>query len=186
MLQFLIESPEVANAMATVASAVLAAVACVVAVISLRVSSKTLEHQQAHNVLSVRPIGSIVVGDYENQLFVKVVNNGVGPLLVTSIRVSDGPEPGKALIDQMPELPPEVYWTNFVEDTSGRTILPGGELMLLDLEVGSSKSIGQFSIARDQVREALGKLSVEVTYSDVYNSKIDPVARDLKWFHRHQ
>lgn len=166
MLQCLIENPEVANAVATVASAVLAAVACVVAVISLRVSRKTLEHQQAHDVLSVRPIGGIVVGDYENQLFVKVVNNGVGPLLVKSILTSGGPEPGKALLYQMPELPTKVYWTNFVEETSGRTILPGGELMLLDLEAGSSESNEQFSIARDRIREALGNLLVEVRRHD--------------------
>jgi hypothetical protein len=186
MLQCLIDKPDVANAVATVASAVLAAVACVIAVISLRVSRKTLEHQRQHNVLSVRPIGSIVYGDYETRLFVKIVNHGVGPMRITQIRVDGAAESGQPLIKLMPELPPKVYWTNFVEDTSGRTVPPGGELMLLDFDSGSTASAAHYQVARDHVREALGTLSLHVEYTDVYDSKIEPVRRDLKWFHRHR
>ena len=186
MLDYLVAKPDVANAIATIASAVLAAVACIIAVISLRVSRKTLEHQQEHNRLSVRPIPSIVVGDYENRLFVKIVNNGVGPLLITKLRTPGSPDPDKALIFHMPALLPKVLWTNFVEDTTGRSIPPGSELVILDFDSGSSGSLGQYSISRDKVRAALGELSVEVQYTDVYNSHLPTISRDLKWFHRHQ
>lgn len=186
MFDYLVAKPEVANAIATIASAVLAAVACAIAVISLRVSRKTLEHQQEHNRLSVRPIPSIVVGDYENRLFVKIVNNGVGPLLIKKIRTPGSTDPEQALIFHMPELLPNVLWTNFVEETSGRSVQPGSELMILDFDSGSSNSQARYSLSRDRVRDVLGALSVELQYTDVYNSDLPTISRDLKWFHRHQ
>lgn len=186
MLDYLVTKPEVANAIATVASAALAVVACIIAVVSLLVSRKTLEHQQEHNRLSVRPIPSIVVGDYEDRLFVKIVNNGVGPLLVKKIRTPGSADPENALITHMPELLPQAFWTNFVEDTSGRSIPPGSELVLMDLDSGSSNLEAHYSLSRDRVRVALGELSVELEYTDIYNSELPLVSRDLKWFHRHQ
>lgn len=185
MIDLLVAKPDVANAIATIASAILAALACVIAVISLRVSRKTLEHQQEHNRLSVRPIPSIVVGDYENRLFVKIVNNGVGPLIIKKIRTPGSSNPDKALIFHMPELLPKVLWTNFVEDTSGRSVPPGSELVILDFDSGSSSSPAQYSLSRDRVRLALGNLSLELEYTDVYNSELPAISRDLQWFHRH-
>jgi hypothetical protein len=185
MLDYLIAKPDVANAIATVASAVLAAVACVIAVISLHVSRKTLKYQQEHNRYSVRPIPSIVVGDYENRLFVKVVNNGVGPLFIKKIRTLGSTNPDKALIAYMPELPPKVLWTNFVEDTHGRSVPPGAELVILDFDSNSSSSQVQYAFSRDRIRHALGGLSMEIQYTDIYNSDLPNVSRDFKWFHRH-
>jgi hypothetical protein len=186
MLQYLIDKPEVANAIATIASAILAAVACVIAVISLQVSRKTLQHQHEHNRMSVRPLASIMVGDFENRLYVKLVNNGVGPMIITRLIVPGATEPNRALIFHMPDLHPKVFWTTFVEDTSGRSIQPGSEIVLLDLDSASSASAGQFTLSRNLVRTALGKLALEVHYTDVYNTAFVPVSRDLKWFHRHQ
>lgn len=51
MLQYLIDKPEVATVIAAIASAILAAVACMFEVISLQVSRKTLQHQHEQNRL---------------------------------------------------------------------------------------------------------------------------------------
>lgn len=75
-IDLLIAKPDVANAVAAIGSAVLAAVAVVLSLISLYLSHAALRHQREHNRLTVRPLAYVVVGDYENQLFVKLRNNG--------------------------------------------------------------------------------------------------------------
>lgn len=181
----LVAKPEVANAIAAIGSAVLAAVACVISFISLYVAHRTGKHQEKHDRMSVRPLAYIAVGDYENRVYVKLQNNGVGPLIVMSVTIEGAAEPGQPLIHAMPELPPKAAWTNFVEEISGRSVPPGGELFLVDLEVGSSASHAYFTLARDKVRLALGRLTVKVEHTDVYDQQLPVAVRRLDWFHRH-
>lgn len=69
--------------------------------------------------------GALAVGDYENRIYVKIQNNGVGPLIVKGVVIEGAMEPEKPLINAMPELPPKAIWTNFVEEISGRSVPPG-------------------------------------------------------------
>jgi hypothetical protein len=184
VLNFLIGKPDVANAVATIASAVLAGVAVVLSLISLYVAHAALKHQREHNRLSVRPLAYITIGDYENQLYVKLRNNGTGPMVVKSISVVGAKDPSQPLVNAMPQLHPKVSWTNFVEDCSGRSVPAGGELVLLDLSSESSTSQGQFTLSRDRVRLALGKLRVCAEYTDIYGTKLPATNRDLQFFHR--
>lgn len=183
-LNFLITKPDVANAIAAIGSAALAAVAIILSLISLYVSHAALRHQREHNRLSVRPLAYVTIGDYENQLFVELRNNGTGPMIVNSIAVVGAQDPSAPLINAMPQLDPKVNWTNFVEDCAGRSVPPGGELVLLDLSSGSSSSQEQFVLSRDRVRLALGNLEVRAEYSDIYGSKLPVAIRSLKFFHR--
>lgn len=184
VLNFLVAKPDVANAVAAMGSAVLAGVACILSFISLYVARAALRHQREHNRLSVRPLAYIMIGDYENQLFVKLRNNGTGPMIVKSLSIIGAQNEAEPLINAMPDLHPKVSWTNFVEECSGRSIPPGGELVLLDLSSESSSSPGQFRLSRDKVRLALGKLEVRAEYTDIYGTKLPASSRSLKWFHR--
>lgn len=182
--ELLIAKPDVANAVAAISSAVLAAVAVVLSLISLYLSHAALRHQREHNRLSVRPLAYVVVGDYENQLFVKLRNNGTGPMIIRSILVLGAKEPTEPLIHAMPALHSKVSWTNFVEDCSGRSVPPGGELVLIDLSSDSSSSASQFVLSRDLVRSALGNLEVQIEYTDIYGTELPAARRNLKFFHR--
>lgn len=181
----LVVKPEVANAVAAIGSAVLAAVACVISFVSLYVAHRTAKHQERHDRMSVRPLTYIAVGDYENRVYVKIQNNGVGPLIVKRVTIEGAAEPSRPLIHAMPELPPKAAWTTFVEEISGRSVPPGGELFLIDLEVSSSASHAYFTLARDKVRVALGRLTVKVEHTDVYDQQLPVAVRKLDWFHRH-
>lgn len=183
-LAFLVEKPEVANAVAAIGSAVLAGVAVVLSLISLYVAHAGLRHQREHNRLSVRPLAYLVLGDYQNQLFVKLRNNGTGPMVVKSIVIVGAKDPTRPLIDSMPPLLPKVSWTTFVEDCAGRSVPAGGELVLLELSSESSASSAQFELYRDKVRLALGKLDVRAEYTDIYGSELPEAKRSLKFFHR--
>lgn len=185
MLEDVIPKPDVVNAIAAAASSIAAVAACVIAYYSFRVSRRTFVNQHIHNLTSVRPLASIEVGDFENRLYVKLVNNGVGPLIVKSIRVPGGLDPDQPLYLQMPNLGGKVFWTNFVEDTAGRSIRPGAELMLLDLDAESSTSKTQYVVERDNIRRALGTLSIDVAYTDIYDTDFPLASRSLNWLHRH-
>jgi hypothetical protein len=131
---------------------------------------------------AVRPLAYIMVGDYENQVFVKVVNNGTGPMIIKSIMVNDKPQP---LIDAMPDLPDGIQWANFVEDTGNRSVSAGGELVLIELSSPSNEDVSpEFANARDLVRRALGDLTVCVRYTDIYDKNQPAAERWLNWFHR--
>jgi hypothetical protein len=182
--EWLIANKDVANAVAAVASSVLAAAAVFLSLVSLFVSLAALRHQRQHNQLTVRPLAYVTLGDYEDQLFVKVRNNGTGPMIVNSIKIIGASAPSQPLIVAMPKLLPKVFWTNFVEDCAGRSVPVGDELVLLHLSSSSSTSQGQFAISRDKVREALGELKVIVTYTDIYGTSLPRAERSLKFFHR--
>lgn len=182
----LVAKPDVANAIAAIGSAVLAAGACLISLISLYVAYRTGKHQAKHDRMSVRPLAYIAVGDFENRVYVKIQNNGIGPLIVERIVVDGAPDPAKPLINAMPELPPGAAWTNFVEDISGRSVPPGGEVFLVDLEEGSSVSRDSFALARNMVRLALGHLTIRAEHTDVYDQHLPVAVRKLNWFHRHR
>lgn len=172
-----------ANAIAAIASAVAAVLALFVSAVSVFISVRTLKHQQKHNVLSVRPLPEITVADYENSLRIKLRNNGSGPMIVQSLSVNDGNERYDAIIDCMPDLPGR-DWNHFSHALRNRTLLPGSEIVLLELTEGSEE-IG-FNRSRDLARRALAILTISVRYTDVYDSEFSTHSKDLGWFGRHQ
>lgn len=173
----------VANAIAAVASAIAASLALFVSVVSVFISVRTLKHQQRHNVLSVRPLPEVTVADYEDSLRVKLRNNGSGPMIVQSLTIANGEKNYEAIIDCMPDLHGRA-WTHFSHALQNRTLLPGSEIVLLELTARMSEP--SFSVTRDRVRKALAPLTVSVRYTDVYDSKFPSHNKNLSWFGRHQ
>jgi hypothetical protein len=182
ILTFLKENHEVANAISAMAGVVVALLAFMISVLSVFFTWIALKQQRTYNSLSVRPLPYITVGDYENTIYVKIRNNGTGPLIVKSLTVPGAEVPSAPLVTNMPSLITGVDWTNFVGATEGRSIPVGGEMVLLELsDPNPSKN---FLLSRDRVRAALGKLSLTLDYTDIYSNKLTPCSRDLKWFHR--
>ena len=139
ILSFLKQNHEVANAVSAMAGAVVALLAFLVSMLSVFFTWRTLRHQQAHNRLSVRPLPYITVGDYENSIYVKIRNNGTGPLIVKRLTVPGAANPDQPLFSNMPDLLPSFAWTNFTGASEGRSIAVGGEMVLLEL---SDPSLG--------------------------------------------
>ena len=83
LLNALAKDPNSTNALATVASATIAVAALFVSAVSLFVAYRTLRHQRRHNVLSVKPIPTVMAADHEDSLRVKLRNHGSGPLIVS-------------------------------------------------------------------------------------------------------
>jgi hypothetical protein len=169
--------PNLANAFAALVSAAMAFLAVCISIWAVRT-------QQRHNELSVRPLAEILVADYEDCLRVKLCNNGIGPMIITNLKVSDGASEKTNLIDWMPELPADRPWNNFAGDIRDRSLAPGSEIVLIEL----SQHDGEMSFAkcRDLVRSALSRLAVSVEYTNIYNTAITPKCKKLTWFGRHE
>lgn len=168
--------PNLANSVAAVASSFTALLALIVSVYALWL-------QRHHNKLSVRPIPEVTVADYENSLLVKIRNNGVGPLIIQSVRVSQGVEVKSSVIEWMPALPQGRPWTHFALALENRSLQQDGSITLLELTEGEAEK--DFIECRNLVRQALSKLEVEVMYTDVYRSKLPSYKKSLSWFGRH-
>jgi hypothetical protein len=182
ILAFLKHNHEVANAISAMTGVAVALLALLISVLSVFFTWRALKHQRTHNSLSVRPLPYINVGDFEDAIYVKIRNNGTGPLIVRALSVLGASVPTAPLVANMPDLLPGVAWTNFAGATDGRSIPIGGEMVLLEL---SNPSLGdRFQLSRDKVRKALGNLSLNLEYTEIYGSKLPPCSRDLKWFHR--
>jgi hypothetical protein len=132
---------------------------------------------------SIRPLAYIGVGDYQKHIFVGVVNNGTGLMIIKSITINGEMKP---LYEALPN-PEEwgVHWRHFVEDTADRSVPAGGRVVLVDLLASDQKvSEENFDQAREAIRSALGDITVRVEYTDIYNRNQPPAERKLKWFHR--
>ena len=132
----------------------------VTSVVAIIISINTYRSQKEHNKNSVRPILNIVLGDYEDDLYVRVDNNGVGPAIITAISCINTKTEGKKSSTSLVELVPYSAtvkrmnsesiadlrtYTDFVEDIAGRTISPDHSIVLLRMENPSKKSASGFT-----------------------------------------
>lgn len=154
------------------------------------ISFITWRSQVKYNKNSVMPILNIIVGDYENDIFVKLVNNGVGPAKIDKLTCTHGGTSSSCLINLFPPegitleinqtikcVVPVTAWREFVENLDGRTISPGGMIMLLELADAEKKQI-------TAVRALLKDTCVTVKYTNIYGDKMTPESRMLDWFGR--
>lgn len=182
--EWLVANKDTANSIATIASASIALAAVILSIASIWIARSTLKSQQAHNKLSVRPLAYIMIGDYDGRIFVKVRNNGTGPMIINSVTVVGATDPSKPLIQSMPLLGSRIAWTNFVEDCSGRSVPVGGEIDLLDFTFQEGFCESEYQRASLQIRRILGDFEICVNFTDIYGSDLPPSQRSLKFFHR--
>jgi hypothetical protein len=83
----------------------------------------------------------------------------------------------------MPDLPNDRAWTDFTDEIRDRTLAPGSELVLLELTEYEGEEA--FTECRDMVRAALSPLTVNVEYTNIYNTVMPPRQKALSWFGRH-
>lgn len=164
------------------ASAITAILALAMSLGAVVISYFALRHQRKHDILSVRPIPAVTVGDYEGSVRVHIYNYGAGPMIVTKVCALKGSLSKSAVIDWMPDLPEGIYWKDFVGPVESRSLLPGQKLVLVRLD--GDEAVPIYKEARDATRKALGPLTVRVEYSDIYGSKFEPYSKSLEWFAR--
>lgn len=180
LFEFLEKNQNLASAAAAMTSAAAAILALIVSAAAVGVAVVTARQQRTHNTLTVKPIPEVTVGDYEDSLRVKLRNHGSGPLTVKSLVASFQGKSCQSLIDCMPNL--ERDWTNFAGIIDGRTLLPGDEIVLIELSA-EQKEQG-FEIHRDLARHALAHTTIVIQYTNIYDSNFPHYSKSLSWFGR--
>lgn len=127
-----------------------------------------------------KPYGDIVIGNYEDCLYVDLRNKGVGTMIIKKVVAK--PQQGLIktnLIDLMPILSSGKKWTNFVHEIEGKALSPGEKLNFLKIEFGETPSDAGI---RENIREALSKIEISVEYIDIFNKPQGIAHRNLNEF----
>ena len=131
----------------------------------------------------VRPVGRIVIGNYEDLIQVKLGNEGLGPMIIKSINVINNGKSKSTLIDWMPNPPEDdITWTDFVGDIKGFSLSPNQQLNLIKFEV--NEDFWQEEEFRDKLRGELQGIEVQIVYEDIYENEMPTLVRKLDWFER--
>lgn len=163
------ENQNLALAIGSLTSAWAAIVITIITIIAAYVAYKTSSEQRLHNKLTVRPMPEITIEHSDFSLCIKLVNHGFGPLLVksfTSINIGSG-RSGKSLVECVDLNGGS--WTHSCGGVDGRVILPGKEILLVELIMVQGDTM--FSRTLEYAREHLSNVKISVSYSDVYDSQ---------------
>ena len=144
------------------ANEIIALCALVISTFSIGLTIHFSRLQVGHYKKSVRPIAQIILGDYEDSLYVEVHNVGVGPLLISQLLIHYKDEKYSRLIDLFGDI--DQVWDDFVETVDGRAIPVGGKIVLAKITPENNQ-------IRDKVRELLSQVTIVVDYNDVYNQE---------------
>ena len=162
--------------------------ALLTSIVSIFLTMRTLEMQKKHNLKSVRPIGRITAGDYENDVYISIVNEGIGPLIIKNFKASNSQLTSSSIIDIIPKnINDKVIWDDFASNFFNRAIKASGRLYLVRLKFDDTTEERQS--ANDKLRNDLRRffqhLTLELEYTDIYEQDTYTVIRELSWFGRH-
>jgi hypothetical protein len=159
---------------------IIAILALIVSIVSIGIGVITLRTQQEYNRLSVRPIGIITLSDYEDKLAIKIMNAGIGPMIIKSVETVDNSGIKKDYpIDWMSS---KYIWTNFRRNLQNHAIIAGDSIILLEYNLDPQNK--DLAKQRDEIRFILKNLTIRIKYTDIYNKEQPDLIRSLNWFGR--
>ena len=148
----------------------------VTAIVSIIIAVFALNSQKKHNQNSFLPILQVNLGDYENDIFVKIVNRGVGPAIVDQVKLLSSNK--NYLIELFNDEECKSWtWTTFNMRFEGTAISPGSTFNMLSLEKPSQSQL-------DIIRKRLGNETIFISYHDIYNNNFR-MSYKLDFFSRH-
>ena len=134
----------------------------------------------------VRPAAYLDTGDYENDIFVRVRNFGLGPMVINGLRCffHDNPATTTPRLEEL--MPPlgGYSWETFTTEDPPILVPVEGEVYLVRL-TGDDDQEG-FPEIRETVRRALSQVVVEVDYADIFKEPIGMERLALTVFARHR
>jgi hypothetical protein len=135
--------------------------------------------QRTHNEKSLKPLGQIDFRDRQGQLYVRVSNNGVGPMILDRLSFS---KDGKSYptIEECLQLEKRSYSRLDGYESVRKVILPNSSLMIFEASLTPQES----ETALNPVRDQLSLITLKVEFHDIYDNKMT-IERNCQWFARH-
>jgi hypothetical protein len=156
--------------------------AMVISIAAILLTVITIRIQREHNTLSTRPICFIDLFDYGNHTSVELYNGGIGPMIINEIKVSRGVDYKENIIEWMPKIDEGLRWKNYNSDMKLSVIAAATSLTMIafDAEEENNEAVS----FRNKIRKIMSELTVEVTYSNIYDKQLPVVIRRLDIFGR--
>jgi hypothetical protein len=154
--------------------------AIIISLFALVATFYQLYLQRIHNEKSLKPLLQIDFNDRNGLLFVRITNNGVGPVIIESLEFRKGQHSYSYIKDCL-EIDPRTYNHLDIDVTNKKVIQPTGFIEVFSKlfdEITPATEISHF-------RKQLSPLVLKVKGEDIYNNKI-VVEKSLKWFARHE
>lgn len=132
--------------------------------------------QRRHNRANLRPIVCIKTGNYQNHLFVNLVNMGTGPLYIKSFKCYNGCDVRDSLISMMPNIgrPWDTFWYDSLDN---QVIAANDKIRLIELTLDYNDKY-----TRELIRNALSSVKIEIEYTDAFGTKFDKYVKSLETF----
>ncbi len=152
--------------------------AIIISLLALLGTFYQLYLQRIHNEKSLKPLGSIELGDRKGCIYVYIQNNGLGPLIIDKLAFTKNGTQYNAISDCL-NLDPKSYWHILIDNTVKRVILPNSHLEVFE------KNIEKYSTDEiENIRKQLTPITLKVNCRDIYDNKFS-FERNLEWFSRH-
>lgn len=165
---------------------VLATCAIIVSIISFITSLYFSKKARQHNIKSVLPIPYFDRSDFENQIHLKILNKGTGPLIIKEIVAKLKDSTLGQIVDVIPNPPEGYFFNNYSRFTKKetRTVPPNmhNDIIICKFDLDSKTDLKY----RDELREFLKEITIHCSYTDIYNSKFDDYIVDCEWYGRHK
>ncbi len=137
-----------------------------------------LHLQRTHNGKSLQPLGQIDLEDRQGHIYVRITNNGMGPMIIDKlIFIKDGKQ-YMTIVDCM-ELSARSYTQIGVSESIQKVVLPHSHLTVFETRVEEQDSEDQVQ----QIRQQLSSIALKVEFRDIYANKTT-VERAFHWFSR--
>lgn len=148
----------------------------------------SLKIQRQHNVKSIKPIGKIRIGDYESNIFIRIDNSGIGPLILKKVILNNTEiTHDEMLLEKIPyDKRKNIRWKNFSGNYFNRTISVNDNLELIwwTPETDFRKKQREIITTKKNIRSTFQNWSLKIEYTDVYESEVFTDQLDLNWFGR--
>jgi hypothetical protein len=153
--------------------------AITISVLALLATFYQLYLQRVHNEKSLRPLGQIDLIDINNEVSVRVVNNGMGPMIIDRLTFF---REGNSYtnIDDCLTLDSRSYQRIPVNETLQKIILPNASLDVFSTEFEAREEKTNIENALKQ----LATIAVRVYFRDIYDNRFT-MERNLDWFSRY-
>ncbi|WP_338875007.1 hypothetical protein WBJ53_05260 [Spirosoma sp. SC4-14] len=135
--------------------------------------------QRVHNIKSVKPMGQIYFWDRDKTIAVRILNNGLGPLIIDQIMFCKSDNIYSSIVDCV-DLPARSFMHDSSDDPVERVILPNSYLTVFETKFDDYEGETELNHTRNQLRP----ITLKVEGRDIYDNKI-MLERDFKWFARY-
>lgn len=167
---------------------ILPSTAIIISIIAVIFTACALYIQRKHNIKSIKPIGKIRIGDYESNIYIRIDNSGIGPLILLKVFLNGNEIPAdKMLIESIPSRRREnIQWKNFSGNYNNRTIPIGDNLELIRWTPESDfpKSPEEIETTKSNIRDTFQNWNLKIEYTDIYKSETFTDELNLSWFGR--